>query len=156
MSSHSTTSRSLAVAFAGLGLVGALAGCASPAATTDTGTGTDTGTSDAPSTDTGSGSTTTYKDGDYKADGSYQAPSGTETVTVQLTLSSDKVTALKVIGHATAGTQATYQAKFVSGIKDQVVGKDLDTLAVSRVAGSSLTSGGFNSAIKDIQGQAAS
>ena len=41
------------------------------------------------------------------------------------------------------------------GIADEVVGVALDDLNVSRVAGSSLTSGGFNQAVESIKEQAA-
>ena len=43
----------------------------------------------------------------------------------------------------------------IDGISEEVVGKALDDLNVSRVAGSSLTSGGFNAAVDDIKEQAA-
>ena len=48
-----------------------------------------------------------------------------------------------------------YQGQFIGGISDAVVGQDIDDLAVSRVAGSSLTSGGFNQAIEAIKSEAA-
>ena len=38
---------------------------------------------------------------------------------------------------------------------DVVVGQDIDEISVSRVAGSSLTSGGFNRAIEEIKAEAA-
>lgn len=144
------TARPLVLSLAGLGLVGALAGCAAPA-----GTGTDGG---AGSGSTDGGGTTTngdYTDGTYTAEGSYQAPSGTESVTVELTLADNIVTELTVTGDATGGTQKSYQDKFVSGINAEVVGKDIDEVNVSRVAGSSLTSGGFNAAIATIKADAA-
>jgi len=47
-----------------------------------------------------------------------------------------------------------FQEKFASGIADAIVGKDIDTLDVSRVAGSSLTSGGFNEAVDVIKAEA--
>ena len=43
-----------------------------------------------------------------------------------------------------------------AGIADEVVGVAIDELNVTRVAGSSLTSGGFNAALEDIKDQAAS
>ncbi len=48
-----------------------------------------------------------------------------------------------------------YQGEFIDGIADEVVGKPIDELNVSRVAGSSLTSGGFNDAVASIKEQAA-
>jgi uncharacterized protein with FMN-binding domain len=140
------TTRTAALTFAGLGLLGALAACAPGSAT---GSGTDTGSG------SGSGSTdASYKDGSYTADGSYQAPSGKESITVEVTLADDKITEVTVTPHASDPTAKGHQAEFVGGISDQVVGKDIDTLNVSRVSGSSLTSGGFNAAIEDIKAQA--
>ncbi len=134
------TTRAAAVTFTALGLMGALAACA-PAA----GGATDGGT---PNTDA------SYTDGTYTADGSYQAPSGTESITVELTLSDDKITDITVTPHATDPTAKGHQAEFVGGIADQVVGKDIDTLNVTKVSGSSLTSGGFKIAIAAIKEQA--
>jgi uncharacterized protein with FMN-binding domain len=130
------TTRAAAVTFTALGLMGALAACA-PA----TGGGT-------PNTDA------SYKDGTYTADGSYQAPSGTESITVELTLTDDKISDITVTPHATDPTAKGHQAEFVGGIADQVVGKDIDTLNVTKVSGSSLTSGGFKIAIAAIKEQA--
>jgi uncharacterized protein with FMN-binding domain len=130
------TSRSLTLGFVGLGLVGALAGCSS-------------------ATTTSANASANYKDGTYTEDGSYQSPGGEESITVKLTIVSNKVTAVTVTPHATSGTASVYQAQFVSGISDAVVGKDLNSLNVSRVAGSSLTSGGFNAAVQTIQADAA-
>ena len=48
-----------------------------------------------------------------------------------------------------------YQGEFIGGIADVVVGEDIDEISVSRVAGSSLTSGGFNEAIEAIKADAA-
>ena len=133
------TSRTLVLGFAGLGLAGALAGC-SAAASADSGSGSNTSAS--------------YKNGTYTADGSYQAPSGTESITVKVTLTSDKITAVTVTPHATNGNPAMFQSQFASSISALVVGKDIDTIKVSRVAGSSLTSGGFNAAITSIKADA--
>lgn len=128
-------SRLVAVGAVGLGLAGALAGCA-PA---------------------GSGVVDTsaeYADGSYEATGSYVAPSGTETIDVELTLEGDIVTAVEVTPHGSPGNAAQFQAQFAGGIAAEVVGKDIDTLNVSRVAGSSLTSGGFADALAQIKSEA--
>lgn len=126
-----TSSRVLALGFAGLGITGALVGCSS---------GPDT--------------SAVYTDGTYTADGSYVAPSGTESVTVEMTLKGDIVTDVVVTGHATNPTAMQHQGEFVAGIAAVVVGKDIDTLQVSRVGGSSLTSGGFNKALAEIKADA--
>ena len=129
--------RAAALTVPALGLMGALAACA-------------------PGTSGDGGQTTnaSYKDGSYTADGSYQAPSGTESITVELTLKDDTVTEITVTPHATDPTAKQHQGEFVGGIADQVVGKDIDTLNVTRVSGSSLTSGGFKIALEAIKEQA--
>lgn len=151
---RSTTIRKPTVALlAGLALAGSLAACSSPAAS---GTGSETGDTDgnAPSTDdaTTDGS---YADGTYSASGSYQAPSGTETVDVTVTLKDDVITDVEVVGEATDPQAKQHQGEFISGIAAEVVGKDIDQISVSRVSGSSLTSGGFNAAIETIKAEAA-
>ena len=143
--------RTLAIGFAGLGLVGALAGCSAASATdaaTSAGTGASSGTTAGPAT------SASYKDGTYTEDGKYVSPSGPQSVTVKLTLAGNKVTAVTVTGHATDPTAKSYQAQFVDGISAEAVGKDINSLKVSRVAGSSLTSGGFNEALTTIKADA--
>ncbi len=136
----SSTPRVLALGFAGLGVASALAGCTT--ATADGGTGSDVDTS------------AEYADGTYTADGGYTAPSGPESITVEITLVDDLVTDVVVTPHATEGNQAAFQGQFSSGISAEVKGKDIDALAVSRVGGSSLTSGGFNEAVDAIKADA--
>ena len=94
----------------------------------------------------------TYADGTYTAEGSYATPESVETIS----------------GHrhprgrhhhgrrgrrrpAEAASPSSTRAQFIGGIADVVVGQDIDQISVSRVAGSSLTSGGFNQAIDDDQ-----
>jgi uncharacterized protein with FMN-binding domain len=128
-----------------------LAGCSGAAdAETDKGAGTDSSSS---SSDSGSG---TYADGTYTADGSYQTPETVESISVTLTLADGKVTDVEVTGDPQAPETEEYQSKFIDGIADEVVGVALDDLKVSRVSGSSLTSGGFNAAVESIKEQAAS
>lgn len=95
-----------------------------------------------------------YADGDYSGDGSYINPGGsTSSVEVDLTLQGGIVTAVQVEPQA-SGASLQYQKKFVSGVADEVVGKSIDELSVSKVAGSSLTSQGFNAAIEQIKAEA--
>lgn len=146
------TSTTATALLGGLALVGALAACSTPAATTDPGTGTDSGT-DSGSTDTATG---TYADGTYTESADYQAPSGTETVDVTLTLADNVITAVEVTGHATDPEAKQHQGEFKDGIAAEVVGKNIDEIKVDRVGGSSLTSGGFNKAVELIKADAAS
>lgn len=142
-----------------IGVAGAiaLAGCAATdAAGTDTGT-TDTGTDSSTdaSTGTSTGSTGSYTDGTYTADGSYATPESVETIAVTVTLADGVVTDVSVEGDPQKPESAQYQGQFIGGIADVVVGQPIDELEVSRVAGSSLTSGGFNKAIETIKSEAA-
>ncbi|QEO09324.1 hypothetical protein [Protaetiibacter larvae] len=95
-----------------------------------------------------------YTDGSYTATGSYVSPAGTQSVEVEVTLADDIVTAVTVTPEADDPQAKGFQEKFAGGIADVVVGKDIDTLDVSRVAGSSLTSGGFNQALDAIKAEA--
>ena len=96
----------------------------------------------------------TYVDGTYTAEGSYATPESVETITVTVTLADDIVTAVEVVGNPQKSESERYQGEFIGGIADVVVGQDIDSLSVSRVAGSSLTSGGFNQAIDTIKSEA--
>lgn len=145
-------------AVAGIAL---LAGCAPAATDTVDDTSTDTGAES--QTDSGtsggdsgsSGGSSTYADGTYTADGSYQTPESVESITVTVTLADDVITAVEVSGDPQRPESEQYQAQFIGGISDAVVGQDIDEISVSRVAGSSLTSGGFNEAIETIKSEAA-
>ena len=130
----------------GLALVGALAGCSTPAADPGTGSPADTGS------ETTSG---TYTDGTYTESADYSAPSGTETVDVTLTLADNVITDVKVTGHATDPQAKLHQGQFAGGIAGVVVGKNIDDIQVDKVGGSSLTSGGFNAAVELIKADAA-
>jgi uncharacterized protein with FMN-binding domain len=142
------TSRLLpAAALAGIGLL-TLSGCAMDVAEAAT-SGSATST-----TDSAPASAASYADGTYTARAGYQAPSGTESITVDLTVADGIVTAVTVQGDARDQTAAQFQAAFASAIAGEVVGEDIATLDVTRVAGASLTTGGFATALDDIRGQA--
>ena len=103
---------------------------------------------------TSSNETATYKDGTYTEKGRYVSPGGAESVDVTVTIANDIITSATVTGNASRGESKQYQAEFISGFKRAVVGKDIDEVSLSRVAGSSLTSNGFNTAIKLIKADA--
>lgn len=128
------------------GIAGALvlAGCSGAADADAEGTSGDTGSA--------SGE---YNDGTYTADGAYQTPETLEEISVTLTLETGVVSEVTVTGDPQARETEQYQGEFIDGIAEEVVGVAIDDLDVSRVAGSSLTSGGFNSAVEDIKSQAA-
>ena len=117
----------------------------------------DTGTNQTPSTSTsenGTQTNNTYKDGSYTATGSYQSPGGQEEIDITVTLKDGVITDTSANGKPSGATATEYQGKFISGYKDQVVGKAIDSVSLDRVSGSSLTPKGFNDAIEQIKQEA--
>lgn len=141
----------------GLTLVGALAGCSTAA---DGDTAQDSGSEGSTSTtapDTTEAATAgSYTDGEYTESAEYQSPNGTEEVTVTVTLADGVITAVESVGDGDNPNSKRYQTEFADGIADVVVGKNIDEISVDKVAGSSLTSDGFNAAIEKIKADAAS
>ncbi|MBC7629885.1 hypothetical protein [Aeromicrobium sp.] len=121
----------------------------------DSSVGSSSGSSAADATPGSATTAADFKDGDYESEGSYPNPAGTSKVKVALTVKANKVTALKVTPEATNGTSNGYQTQFAGGIGSEVIGKSLAEVKASKVAGSSLTSEGFNKAIDDIKADAA-
>ncbi|TLM85157.1 FMN-binding protein [Pseudarthrobacter sp. NamE5] len=156
----SAVRKSVYAGIAGLSLAGTVAGCA-PSATESApaeSSGSSAAGTSAPTTSaeasSPAGGGSGYKDGTYSADGNYVSPNGTETVGVQLTLASGKVTDVQITQHPSNPNTRKFQGEFAGGIADQVVGRNIDELNVSKVAGSSLTSGGFNQALEQIKSEA--
>lgn len=112
-------------------------------------------TTDTSTQNSGSETTvTTYTDGTYSAEGSYSTPGGTEDISIEVTIAGGVVTDIDATGSATGGNSAQYQRQFLSGYKSEVVGKSIDEVDLSRVAGSSLTSTGFNRALDTVKNDA--
>lgn len=95
-----------------------------------------------------------YADGTYSAVGNYSTPGGTDSVGLTVTLENGVVVSTELEQHATSGNSARFQGQFASGYADLVIGKDIDEVRLSRVAGSSLTSNGFNEALEEIKEEA--
>ncbi|AZZ49298.1 FMN-binding protein [Rathayibacter rathayi] len=152
-----TPARYALTLLAGAGTLAALAACSSPTAT---GNDADAATATSPTTapestgDAAAASGSSYTDGTYQAEGSYTSPGGNEKVGVSLTLAGGVVTDVTVTPESENPTGQQYQGRFASGISGEVVGKPLDDLKVSKVSGSSLTSGGFNDAVETIKADA--
>ncbi|MBH0129809.1 FMN-binding protein [Salinibacterium sp. NK8237] len=145
---RSLTDNKTAVAlFAGVTLVGALSACSSTTTTADIGAA-DTTVPEA--TEAG----TTYADGTYTESGEYTSPDGQEQVDVTLTLESNVITDVTVVGNGDNPSSKQFQGEFIDGIAAEVVGKNIDEISVDKVAGSSLTSGGFNNAVDVIKADA--
>lgn len=99
---------------------------------------------------------TTYKDGTYDATGTYTTPESQEEIKVSLTVKDGAVTDANVSFDPKKSESRQWQQRFASGYKQEVVGKPLSSLSLSRVSGSSLTPMGFNDAVDTIRQQAKS
>lgn len=109
----------------------------------------------AATTDSSSGSSNaTFKDGSYSGEASYANPAGQSKLKVALTLANNKITKVTVTPEATDPTSKLHQSDFAAGIASEVVGKRIDQLHVTTVAGSSLTHLGFDQVIKQIESEA--
>lgn len=97
-----------------------------------------------------------YKDGTYTAEGDYVTHVGQKKISVTVTLKNDMITSADVKNEADDPMSTKYQDSFISGYKPMVIGKDISTVHVGKVALSSLTPNGFNNALKSIEQQAKS
>ena len=97
---------------------------------------------------------TAYKNGTYTADGSYQSPAGTETINVTLIIKNDIVIDSTVTGTSDNGRSQRYMSMFISNYKSYVTGKNIDSIQLDKVSGSSLTPNGFNDALSKIKVEA--
>jgi uncharacterized protein with FMN-binding domain len=93
-----------------------------------------------------------YTDGTYNASGQYGSlPSS---IGVSVTLDEGVITAVTVTPQATDPTSLDYQTRFARAIPALVVGRNIDEVNLSKVAGSSGTPDGFNAAIQRIKAEA--
>ena len=93
-----------------------------------------------------------YADGTYNATGQYGGlPSS---IRVSVTLVDDVITAVTVTPQATDPTSLDYQTRFAQAVPALVVGRNIDEVNLSKVAGSSGTPEGFNAAIQQIKAEA--
>ncbi len=99
-----------------------------------------------------------FKDGTYTAVGNYISPAGPESIKVSLTLKNDIITSAIVAPGEQNQNQnpntVQYQGMFIANFKPLVIGKKITDVKLSKVSGSSLTSGGFNAAVAKIETQA--
>lgn len=96
-----------------------------------------------------------YNEGTYSATGSYATPGGIESIDLTITIKDGVIISTEVANKATDKDAKQYQEAFSSGYATLIVGKDVDEVSLSRVAGSSLTSNGFNKALDQIKDDAA-
>jgi hypothetical protein len=95
----------------------------------------------------------TYRDGEYLATGWYGSLPSHHDVT--LTIAGDVVTAVDITTPAENETSLGYQQRFAAALPDAIIGRDIDELAVDRLAGSSGCSEGFMDALAQIKVDAA-
>ncbi|MDB5180138.1 MAG: hypothetical protein JWN12_770 [Candidatus Saccharibacteria bacterium] len=93
-----------------------------------------------------------YANGTYNAIGTYAK--GKNSIDVTLNLNNDAISSVVVIPMATIKMSLGLQKKFAIAISDEVVGRPIDEVYLDKLAGSSLTTQGFNDAIKKIKSQA--
>ncbi len=95
-----------------------------------------------------------YNNGTYDAVGNYTSPGGEETIDVTLTLADGVITDATVASNATRPISKQMQSAFIEGFKEQVVGKNIDEVNVTKVSSSSLTPKGFMDALEKVKTQA--
>jgi uncharacterized protein with FMN-binding domain len=96
----------------------------------------------------------TYKDGTYTATGTYMSPGGQDSIGVTVTLSKDIITSVSLNLQPGDNTSSRFMNKFASGYQAYVLGKNISSVNLTVVSGSSLTPNGFNDALSKIKSQA--
>lgn len=105
---------------------------------------------------TQSPTTATYKDGTYETKTTYQTPVRSEyMIDVTLVLVDDIIADTQII-YSQGAEKDPNAAKFEAAYRTEVIGKNIDTLNLSRVGGASLTTGAFNKALASIKTDAKS
>ena len=150
MSVTATRRTTLLTTIVAISVAAATAGCA----TTDADVTTPSSASNTSVAAPGSPSSrrSRYADGTYAATGRYGSlPSS---IGVAVTLVDDVISAVTVTPRATDPTSLDYQTRFARAIPALVVGRNIDEVKLSKVAGSSGTPDGFNAAIQRIKAEA--
>lgn len=94
---------------------------------------------------------TIFTDGEYELTKRYATPEGTESIKVTVSLDDDVITDVEITASMKDREAAEHQGDFLADYKQHVVGKPISSLSLSRVAGASLTTRAFNSAIQVIR-----
>ncbi len=93
-------------------------------------------------------------DGVYKSEIEYDVPQRhVESIEVEITIEDGIVTELKNTHSKTSEDSVYHQNDFENAITDQVIGKKIEEIELSRVGGASLTTGAFNQALDEIMEQ---
>lgn len=97
-----------------------------------------------------------HNDGTYTDVGNYVSPGGPREINVTVTLENGVITDAVFEGLATDPTSMRFQGEFGDNFKTMVVGKNIDEVKLTKVAGSSLTPIGFTDALSKIKERAKS
>lgn len=92
-----------------------------------------------------------YKDGDYKAVGTYMSPGGQDQIEVSVTLKNNIITVVKGKTVIADEVSQKFQDDFFKNYEASVVGKSIQSLKLDKVSGASLTPIGFNDALNKIR-----
>jgi len=152
MSVTATRRTTLLTTIIAISVAAATAGCATTDADVTTPSSASNTSVAAPGSPSSSSRRSRYADGTYTATGRYGSlPSS---IGVSVTLVDDVITAVTVTPRATDPTSLDYQTRFARAIPALVVGRNIDEVNLSKVAGSSGTPDGFNAAIQRIKAEA--
>lgn len=92
-----------------------------------------------------------YADGSYTTSVTYKTPERDEySMDVTLTIANDKVIDSNIV-YGQKAIKDSNVKRFNSAYEAQVIGKDMDTISLSRVGGASLTTKAFNNALAKIK-----
>lgn len=92
-----------------------------------------------------------FKDGQYSADGTYRSPAGTENVHLTLTLKNNVITETQFTASSENPKSQMIMKVFTDNYQTQVIGKNINDVHLTKVSGSSLTPKGFNDALEKIK-----
>lgn len=96
---------------------------------------------------------TSYRNGLYTTEVTYRTPAGMYKMEVSMNISNDIITNSNISFDA-AASKSDYSSDFANNFKNEVIGKDLGTINLSRVGGASLTSRAYNNAVETVKGKA--
>ncbi|MFK3835729.1 hypothetical protein [Microbacterium sp. NPDC087868] len=93
-----------------------------------------------------------YRDGTYEATGWYGSLPSHQDLT--LTIEDDRVTEVAITAPAEDPTSLEHQQRFAAALGDEIIGRDIDSIALDRLAGASGCSEGFMNALAEIKDSA--
>ncbi|MDQ6985082.1 MAG: FMN-binding protein [Candidatus Dojkabacteria bacterium] len=96
-----------------------------------------------------------YKDGEYTYTAEYGATDVIESFTITLSLSDGFINEFEFIDQANLGKSKKYNSEFKTAISEKILGKKINSIEIEKIAGASLTTNAFNSAINEIRLEAA-